>query len=225
MAETLDHEKMQAKLAAHNSELSFSEAFKSFKSTSSEVQNAVTEAGPTVGVIFPQLNTALTRFLDKRQQLEGTLHCAQSIFRIPDCTKVRKALAPRRNVIGELFGQSRVLNTQHRITELLVWKKPADTDRKLKADRKALLKQQKAAVVAEKNRRVQEEAPLLAWLIRKGYSAEGTKTITKKDMVRAFEAHKAGITKRIRDEGENISKQTQMNAMKTLFTKYKVYEL
>ena len=81
---------------------------------------------------------------------------------------MRKALAPRRNVIGELFGQSRVLNTQQRITELLVWKKAADADRKQKADRKAMVKQQKTALQAEKNKRVQDEAPLLGWLINKG---------------------------------------------------------
>ena len=215
---------MQAKLAAHNSELSFHEAFKSFKTTSTEVQEAVTQAGSTVGDMFHHLHAALCHFWRNDINIDS-LDCSQSIFRIPDCTKVCEALAPRRNVIGELFGQSRALNTQQRITELLVWKKAADADRKQKADRKAMVKQQKTALQAEKNKRVQEEAPLLGWLINKGFTAAGSKSITKKDMVRAFETHKAAIAKRVTDGGKTISKKTPMNAMKQMFIEYRVYEI
>ena len=103
--------------------------------------------------------------------------------------------------------------------------KAADADRKQKADRKAMVKQQKTALQAEKNKRVQEEAPLLGWLINKGFTAAGSKSITKKDMVRAFETHKAAIAKRVTDGGKTISKQTPMNAMKQMFIEYRVYEI
>ena len=85
-----------------------------------------------------------------REKHEELLKSAAMTFRLPDSTKVRKVGPARKNAIGETFGQSHVLNCQKRIEDLMKWKEGADADKKLRAEKKQKLEQEKRVKVAEK---------------------------------------------------------------------------
>ena len=225
LAETLDKQKMDAKIAAYDADLSFTEAYKSFQTGCNSVMGSMAEVGPELKDKFPKLHTALNEFMLNRGKHEQSLKHAALIFRIPDNTKVRKTGPPRTNVIGEQFGQSRILNSLKRIDELMDHKKVVDAARKVKADTAAAAKAEKAAKLAEKQAKANEEAPLLAWLIRKGYSPNGTKLLTKKHMVNALQANQIAITARVTAGGDVITKNTAVASMKAFFVKYKVHEI
>ena len=224
LADTLDRTKMDAKIAAHDAELSFSEGYRSFQISCNDMNASLTEVGPELKEIFPSLYASFNEFLLNRAKHEAVLKLGATIFRIPDNTKVRKTGPPRTNVIGEQFGQSRILNSAKRIEELTKYKEEADVHRKAKAEKLAGEKARKAGQLAEKDAKRRAEEPILNWLIANKFSPNGTKTITKKHMLAAFESKKGPITTRVRGGGDVIQKTTPMHTMKDLFVKYKVYE-
>ena len=96
LADTLDRTEMDAKIAAHNAELSFSEGYRSFQISCNDLNASLTEVGPVLKEILPSLYASLNEFLLNRIKHEAVLKLGATIFRIPDNTKVIKTGPPRK---------------------------------------------------------------------------------------------------------------------------------
>ena len=66
LAETLDKQKMDAKIAAYDADSSFTETYKSFQSDCNSLMGCMTEVGAELKDKFPNLNTTLNEFLLNR---------------------------------------------------------------------------------------------------------------------------------------------------------------
>ena len=168
IADTLDKQKMDAKIASYLS----TDAYKSLKGAYDDLSQCVTVAGPLFQETFPDLAVKLKEFITNREKHESMLKEAGTILRLPDSTKVRKIAAARTTAINEPFGQSSELNSTERTAKLEEYKVAADTKRTEKAATAAASKaqkQEKLAAGAEKKQKLQEHhEPLLAWLKQKG---------------------------------------------------------
>ena len=226
MADTLDPEKMVAKMFGANPNIPVCESYKAFKSTSNELRNELEGSREALQLQFPDLCATLDKLLVTTCNMELPMKEAAAIFHLPDTTKVKKAGPPRTNFIGETFHESRVLNRearigriQERLDEIAAQKAEKMAE---KARKEAAGKAKKEAVQAKQQDRLDEERPVLQWLKDNNYAPPDTKLIAKAHILAAFEAHKDEITQLCREGRDKISKSTSVKQMVHLFKKHSV---
>ena len=177
LADTLDQEKMEAKMAAAGVTLTFADSYKSFVQLSDAVGVEIQKAGDELNLKFPALAAALHNQQQFRPKHEESLQKTSELFRIPDSCK-RKRTRRTTNKIGELWGKSRVANKLARIEELEKHKAAVDIERRAKEQQKEALQKQKAEQKATKENakraKKENDAPVLVWLKNKGYCPADT---------------------------------------------------
>ena len=149
MAETLDRDKLDAKLSAHNADLSFADSYKMFETRAAKIETHFEQAGENLQATFPDLHAAVKEYLDTKKKQGQMLEKAANVLRVPDNTKVRKIGPPRLNTLNEPFGAPKVLNSQDRIAKLEELKKVADAHNQQRLDKIAQNKQKCAAKKAQ----------------------------------------------------------------------------
>ena len=229
MAETLDRDKLDAKLSAHNADLSFADSYKMFETRAAKIETHFEQAGENLQATFPDLHAAVKEYLDSKKKQGQMLEKAANVLRVPDNTKVRKIGPPRLNTLNEPFGAPKVLNSQDRIAKLEELKKVADAHNQQRLDKIAQNKQKCAAKKAQAAQQRHElnakHGPVLAWLKGKNFCTANETKINKAHLQAAFVALKERICQEVRAGGEKISKSTPMHQMIDLFIKYKVTEM
>ena len=168
LAETLDIDKMNAKISAPDADLSFSHSYQLFEKRSENLGKAFEEFGANIQDQFPQLCNSVKEMLDSRVVQGSKLKEAALVFNLPENTKVKKVGQARLNVIGETFGAPRVLNSTERIQKLIEYRKVAQAhnrERQQKiADDKAKSAAKKARIAQQKRALAEKHGPVLAWL-------------------------------------------------------------
>ena len=149
MAETLERDKLDAKLSAHNADLSFADSYKMFETRAAQIETHFEQAGENLQATFPDLHAAVKEYLDTKKKQGQMLEKAANVLRVPDNTKVRKIGPPRLNTLNEPFGAPKVLNSQDRIAKLEELKKVADAHNQQRLDKIAQNKQKCAAKKAQ----------------------------------------------------------------------------
>ena len=198
LADTLDKEKMDAKISAPDANLSFADSYKLFESRSTKLSTAFGDVSNELKEKYPQLHAAVKEMVDSSEKQSMKLKDAALLFRIPDNTKVKKVGPPRLNAIGEPFGVPRVLNSEDRIKKLNEYRKVADAHSR---ERKAELAAAKLRSAAKKARLAQQKletaekhGPILEWLKIKGFCPQNETKINKGHMQVAFDTLKEQIT-------------------------------
>ena len=229
LAETLDIDKMNAKISAPDADLSFSHSYQLFEKRSENLGKAFEEFGANIQDQFPQLYNSVKEMLDSRVVQGSKLKEAALVFNLPENTKVKKVGQARLNVIGETFGAPRVLNSTERIQKLIEYRKVAQAhnrERQQKiADDKAKSAAKKARIAQQKRALAEKHGPVLAWLKVKNFCPQDETKINKTYMQAAFLNMREQITKAVRAGGDNINKSTGMNTMIDLFVKYNIMHL
>ena len=67
MAETLDRDKLDAKLSAHNADLSFADSYKMFETRAAKIETHFEQAGENLQATFPDLHAAVKDYLDSKK--------------------------------------------------------------------------------------------------------------------------------------------------------------
>ena len=223
LAETLDIDKMNAKISAPDADLSFSHSYQLFEKRSENLGKAFEEFGANIQDQFPQLYNSVKEMLDSRVVQGSKLKEAALVFNLPENTKVKKVGQARLNVIGETFGAPRVLNSTERIQKLIEYRKVAQAhnrERQQKiADDKAKSAAKKARIAQQKRALAEKHGPVFVWLKVKNFCPQDETKINRTHMQAAFLNMREQITKAVRAGGDNINKSTGMNTMIDLFVK------
>ena len=226
MADTLDQDKMNAKIFNANANSTVCETYKMLQTSTEKLGSAFEGARPVLQEQFPELCESVQQVLEARHNLELPFKEVAAILKIPDSTKVRKTGPARLNLIGETFHESRVLNREARIARL---EERLQEIAKVKAERAAKratkdanTKATKAAKKQVQREKEEAEKPVLQWLKDNNYALQGAKTITKTHMLAALNDKKDHITDLVRNGGDKISKSTTLKEMVRLFKKHDV---
>ena len=224
MADTLDADKMNAKIFGHNENSTVSESYKMLVTSTEKLDQEFAGARSVLQEQYPDLCASISQVLESRKNLEVPFKEVAAILTIPDSTKIRKTGPARLNIIGETFHESRVLNREARIARL---EERLEEIRKLKAERaakKAQKKEHTKATKAAKKQvqleKIDVERPVLVWLKEHNYAPPAATTIAKAHVLAAFEDNKDHITEVVKKGGDKISKSTSLKEMVRLFNKY-----
>ena len=80
MAETLDRDKLDAKLSAHNADLSFADSYKMFETRAAKIETHFEQAGENLQATFPDLHAVVKDYLDSKKKQGRCLQKLQMCY-------------------------------------------------------------------------------------------------------------------------------------------------